>query len=298
MQGDDVDTVRSAIWNNLPQEKKFSPERVAQITSRFRTVHGDGNSATVFRGTSGGSRVAVKCRKRGSEQGEKAFLTEIVVHSRMGNHPKIVGFLGCGLHSQSRMAYIVCEFMPNGSLESHIQANLRQFSWRRILQVLIDVATAISHLHSLGIAHRDIASRNILLDADLRGKLNDFGLCKLPLDAGCYFHEPVYPRIPSTLDFDVYRFGMVLFEVLHKRQCLDRQRSVLGWMQTLMTRGSHTVQDSANIQASWRSSGRSAVSSRSMGVIQRLAFRCVHSCSCYRPSISQVLDQLRHAAHY
>lgn len=44
--------------------------------------------------------------------------------------------------------------------------------------MMADVASAVGHLHSIGILHCDIAARNVMVTAGLRGKLADFGSCK------------------------------------------------------------------------------------------------------------------------
>ncbi|XP_019174214.1 PREDICTED: serine/threonine-protein kinase At3g07070-like [Ipomoea nil] len=74
------------------------------------------------------------------------------------------------------------------------------FSWPRLLHILIGVGKAMAYLHSGGVVHRDIASRNILLDGEFNGKLNDFGLYKLLAAGNGYFATHVYPNNRRPMD--------------------------------------------------------------------------------------------------
>jgi serine/threonine protein kinase len=63
---------------------------------------------------------------------------------------------------------------------------LLQVSTRTLLQMSIDISSAMDHLERLGILHRDLAARNVLVrcgrDEDVCVKLSDFGLGRI-LDA-------------------------------------------------------------------------------------------------------------------
>ena len=43
-------------------------------------------------------------------------------------------------------------------------------------RVVVDAALGLYHLHAHSIVHRDIASRNILIDRNYRAKVCDFGV--------------------------------------------------------------------------------------------------------------------------
>ncbi|KAJ6735190.1 hypothetical protein OIU79_002290 [Salix purpurea] len=77
--------------------------------------------------------------------------------------------------------------MSNGNLDEHLfpssvnQIQKQLLSWPQRKNIILDVAKGLAYLHygiKPGIYHRDIKGTNILLDADMRAKVADFGLAK------------------------------------------------------------------------------------------------------------------------
>jgi serine/threonine protein kinase len=57
-----------------------------------------------------------------------------------------------------------------------------ELDWSRRLNIVRDVAHALSYMHHdcfAPIVHRDIKSSNILLDAEFRACISDFGIAKI-----------------------------------------------------------------------------------------------------------------------
>lgn len=89
-----------------------------------------------------------------------------------------------GFCSHSRNSFLVYEFLEGGSLEKILSNNEKavDFEWRERLNVVRGVANVLSYLHhdcSPPIIHRDVSSKNILLDLEFEAHASDFGTARL-----------------------------------------------------------------------------------------------------------------------
>ncbi|XP_043704691.1 probable leucine-rich repeat receptor-like protein kinase At1g35710 [Telopea speciosissima] len=160
---------------------------------------------------------------------EKSFTNEIHVLTtiRHRNIVKLYGFC-----SHPRGTFLVYEYIDRGSLAYvlGIEAEAVELDWRKRLNVIKGVARALSYLHHdcmPPIIHRDISSKNVLLDADLEPHVSDFGTAKfLNLDSsnrtipvGTYGYiapELAYTMVVSE-KCDVYSFGVLTLETIMGR---------------------------------------------------------------------------------
>ncbi|CBI30387.3 unnamed protein product, partial [Vitis vinifera] len=129
-----------------------------------------------------------------------------------------------------------------GALSKHLfhwkSLKLEPLSWKRRLNIALDVARGMEYLHTLAhqtFIHRDLKSSNILLGDDYRAKVSDFGLVKLAPDgeksvvtklAGTFgYLAPEYAVTGKiTVKVDVFSFGVVLMELLTGLMALDEDR--------------------------------------------------------------------------
>ena len=91
------------------------------------------------------------------------------------NHPNILTIHEIGSHGG--LHYIATEFIEGESLRDRLHHSRMQL--REVLDVAIQVASALSAAHQAGIVHRDIKPENIMLRRDGYVKVLDFGLAKL-----------------------------------------------------------------------------------------------------------------------
>ncbi|XP_022156205.1 probable LRR receptor-like serine/threonine-protein kinase At1g06840 isoform X2 [Momordica charantia] len=232
----------SKIGLKIDGVKAFSFKEMQSATGSFNrsTQVGQGGYGKVYKGIlSDNSVVAIKRAEEGSLQGQKEFLTEIQLLSRL-HHRNLVSLIGyCDEEGEQMLVY---EFMPNGTLRDWLSGfglsakttatvNLN-FLMR--LQIALGSAKGILYLHTEAnppIYHRDIKARNILLDAKLTAKVADFGLSRLAPDLDYEGAVPghistVVKGTPGYLDpeyflthkltdkSDVYSLGVVFLELL------------------------------------------------------------------------------------
>ncbi|KAJ0715905.1 putative protein kinase RLK-Pelle-LRR-IX family [Helianthus annuus] len=94
--------------------------------------------------------------------------------------------------------------MPQGELSRHLfhwkNFKLEPLSWKRRLNIALDVARGMEYLHTLAhqsFIHRDLKSSNILLGDDFRAKVLDFGLVKLIPNVG----KSIMTRVAGTFKY-------------------------------------------------------------------------------------------------
>ena len=154
------------------------------------------------------------------------------------NHPNIVRYYTVILPQRAGDSTIIITELLDGDLGKLIQETKRANRNRQTLpfsetvKIMMDVSSGLEYLHGKGIVHRDIASRNILLDSARRAKIADLGLAKLfpqgrmqaTANPGC-----MACRAPETFgdtqcgstrkvnygaSADVFSFGTVLLEAI------------------------------------------------------------------------------------
>ncbi|GJM87976.1 hypothetical protein PR202_ga03988 [Eleusine coracana subsp. coracana] len=128
--------------------------------------------------------------------------------------------------------------MPNGSLQDALLGRRRPelvAEWPRRLAVARDVAAALHYLHSVvtpAVVHGDVKPSNVLLDADLRARLADFGLAQFKPDPDADDGKPesgvigyVAPEYggggPLSEKCDIYSYGVLLLVIISGRRPLQ-----------------------------------------------------------------------------
>lgn len=151
-------------------------------------------------------------------------------------HPAIAQIITAGCHRCGivDVPYYVMEFIP--SAQPLVEAcNRRALRLRERLEVMLTVCEAIGHGHAEGVVHRDIKPGNILVDANGRPKIIDFGIARMdgiggPGDAPQtetgqfigtrpYMAPEQFEEHRSAIDArtDVYAIGVVMYELLAGR---------------------------------------------------------------------------------
>ncbi|KAL6133712.1 hypothetical protein ACLB2K_065946 [Fragaria x ananassa] len=222
----------------------ISVQVLRNVTKNFAPENelGRGGFGVVYKGElDDGTKIAVKRMEAGviSNKALDEFQSEIAVLSKV-RHRHLVSLLGYSVAGNERM--LVYEYMPQGALSRHLfhwkTFKLEPLSWKRRLNIALDVARGLEYLHNLAqqsFIHRDLKSSNILLGDDFKAKISDFGLVKLAPNgersvvtklAGTFgYLAPEYAVTGKiTTKVDVFSFGVVLMELLTGMTALDDDR--------------------------------------------------------------------------
>ena len=151
------------------------------------------------------------------------------------NHPNIVTVYA--LKPTDDAVYLVMEYLPGGSLRGLLSQRGR-LPVEDAVRIAADVCDGLAAAHAKDIVHRDVKPENILLTADGRAKVGDFGIAHVPRAAGGAtvggLTEAGFQ--PGTLVYmspeqirgegidgrsDVYQVGAMLHEMLAGRHYLD-----------------------------------------------------------------------------
>lgn len=115
-----------------------------------------------------------KTEKRGRVKSEIDCL--MAVH----NHPNIVEYIDYAITKKNKTVWIFMELCQQGDLHLFLTNRKRQLDYKSLLSFMTQAADAVSwlHNHDKQIIHRDIKTKNFLIQDDTI-KLCDFGLSKL-----------------------------------------------------------------------------------------------------------------------
>ncbi|HET6567260.1 MAG TPA: serine/threonine-protein kinase, partial [Rhodothermales bacterium] len=136
------------------------------------------------------------------------------------------------LRKTERGLFIVMEYVDGGTLHD-LPA---PYPWQRALPLATQMLVALEHAHSVGIVHRDIKPRNIMISRSGAVKVTDFGLAKISQESGrttvtqgiagtLYYMSPEQVKGLATLDHrsDLYSLGMTLYELIAGRLPFDKE---------------------------------------------------------------------------
>lgn len=199
--------------------------------------HGSFGMVILAKDTLTGNDVAIKCITKPDASAANSTCPasistdehseELAIHSRLGDHPNIVNLID---HFETEHhVYMVLELCTNGDLYEAIRAGKGPLETCNVRDFMLQLVSAVEHMHSKGVYHRDIKPENIFLTSNGSMKLGDFGLAttetwstEFAVGSDRYmapeqFDASVYGYGYSPAAADVWALGIVLLNVLFQR---------------------------------------------------------------------------------
>ncbi|RZB95605.1 L-type lectin-domain containing receptor kinase IX.1 [Glycine soja] len=283
--------------------KSFCYNELVSATNKFAEKLGQGGFGGVYKGYLKDlkSYVAIKRISKESRQGMKEYVTEVKVISQL-RHRNLVQLIGwCHRKNDFLLIY---EFMPNGSLDSHLYGVKSFLTWTVRYNIALGLASALLYLQEEWeqcVIHRDIKSSNIMLDSCFNAKLGDFGLARL-VDhekgsqttriAGTrgYIAPEYFTSGKATKESDIYSFGVVLLEIASGRKPVELeaeegQITVVEWVWKLYGLGRFLEAADPKLCGEF--------DENQMERLVIVGLWCVHPDYSFRPSIRQVIQVLK-----
>jgi tetratricopeptide (TPR) repeat protein len=146
------------------------------------------------------------------------------------SHPNVVTVYEVG--TVGERVFIAMELVEGNNLSEWLRTQGR--SWRDVVRVLADGGRGLAAAHAAGLAHRDFKPENMLVGADGRARVTDFGLARALESASAATAVPASPSARSALagtpvymapeqfrgspagpGTDQYSFCVTLFEALN-----------------------------------------------------------------------------------
>lgn len=93
-------------------------------------------------------------------------------------HPNVVQYLGTSCDAVTGLPVLLMEIMQE-SLTAFLERVQKPVPLHIQVDIYCDIALALAYLHSIGILHRDLSGKNVLLSPCHQAKVTDFGMSKL-----------------------------------------------------------------------------------------------------------------------
>ena len=205
----------------------------------LKRVIASGGMGTVFEAVQDQPRrtVALKTLRFGLTSPERLqrfrFEAEVLGQLR---HPSIAQVFEAGTHEEAgeHLPFIAMELVP-GARDILSYAREKALELRERLALFLEVCEAVQHGHQKGVIHRDLKPSNILVDAEGRAKVIDFGVARATASASpfgavatqtgqlvgtmAYMAPEQLAGSAGAVDVrsDVYALGILLFELIEGR---------------------------------------------------------------------------------
>lgn len=191
---------------------------------RLEGLVGRGGMGAVYRAVDVlvGDVVALKILDGAVSPQQVEWFRREVRLARKVSHPNVARTHDMGEHAG--VPYLSMEFVEGTTLQDLLRTHPQGIEPARAARIALAVAEALTAAHAAGVVHRDLKPANILLEAEGRVVLTDFGIARSLEDDGrrtygmlgtpLYMAPEQVAARPVDARADLYAAGVVLYEML------------------------------------------------------------------------------------
>lgn len=181
---------------------------------------GQGTFAEIYLGQWQHQRVVIKKPQGRTKEDLNELIREVNIMERL-RHRNVVQIYGASVEKDHPC--LIMEHMELGSLKDLLATKI-ELNPEQQINIALDIANGLAHIHTLGVIHRDLKSGNILINKYFQAKLADFGIAKANTDsispthkstqAMSYLPPEAFNHLEHTKQSDIYCFGVLLWEIM------------------------------------------------------------------------------------
>jgi serine/threonine protein kinase len=171
-------------------------------------------------------RIGYSIRDQELEQFRIRFMRE-AQSAGILSHPNIVTIHDVVEQTEEGLAFIAMEYVRGTTLKALLQSD-QPMSLAFIVDLVAQIAEALDYAHAHRVIHRDVKPANILITADNKVKITDFGIARLDTSnltqEGQLLGTPNY-MAPEQIQgkeidhrADLFALGVVLYEMLTRHK--------------------------------------------------------------------------------
>ncbi|PRP80970.1 tyrosine-protein kinase isoform SRK4-like [Planoprotostelium fungivorum] len=174
---------------------------------------GRGRETVVYVGKKAGTtQVAVK--KTAEAERSKELQREANMLKDM-HHPNILMCLG--MYREAEMTCMVMDYMDGGTLADVLRSG-RIEKEEEIRDIMAEIAAGLSYLHENGHVHGRVCPQKVYVTSSHHVKLSAYGHANIPPYMEKYLAPEVKRTGRSTIEGDIFSFGIVFSDVMNERK--------------------------------------------------------------------------------
>ncbi|KAI0027497.1 kinase-like domain-containing protein [Vararia minispora EC-137] len=196
---------------------------------------GSGSFGNVYKGSYLGIDVAIKEILPSSEYDVPKYFEREWRLLKESRHPNVVLYLGLSrAPDPDGRIFIISEFVENGNVRQYIWDKSKPFPWRLRISFATDITRALAYLHARKCIHRDLKGENLLVTANGRLKITDFGFARIAArneeesrrltfcGTDAYMSPEILLGNEFDLPTDVFSLGVIFAEIAARKLADDR----------------------------------------------------------------------------